>query len=227
MENEQIRGVVLSVFDQYYGVRKPYIEQIIFRYYPDSNSALEAYRQGEVEGIGNVTADILPAVLNEPDLAVYTGRKPEIAFVLFNLDDPQVAFFKDSAVRKALFIGLNRQRIVDRILNGQAILANGPILPGTWAYYDGIKPVRYDVQTAIETLKQSGYVIAAEGGDVREKDGNALRFKMIHPQDESYAAIAQSIQSDWAKLGVQVELEALSYDELINGRLSPRDYQQR
>lgn len=225
VENEQIRGVVLSVFDQYYGVRKPYIEQIIFRYYPDSNSALEAYRQGEVDGIGNVTADILPAVLNEPGLAVYTGRKPEIAFVLFNLDNPQVAFFKDSAVRKALFIGLNRQWIIDRLLNGQAILANGPILPGTWAYYDGIKPVRYDVQTAVEMLKQSGYVIASEGGDVREKDGIALRFKMIHPQDELYTAIARSIQSDWAKLGVQVELEALSYDELINGRLSPRDYQ--
>jgi len=225
IENDRIQGVVLSVFEQYYGARKPYIEQIIFRYYPDSNAAFEAYRQGEVEGIGNVTIDILPTVLNELDLAVYTSRKPEIAFILLNLDNPQVAFFKDRAVRKALFIGLNRQWIIDRLLNGQAILANGPILPGTWAYYDGIKPVRYDMQAAVEILKQNGYVIATEGSSIREKDGTTLSFKLAHPQDELYTAIAQSIQSDWAKLGVQVELEPLPYEELINGRLVPRDYQ--
>ncbi len=225
VENDQIRGVALSVFDQYYGAHKPYIENIIFRYYSDSNSALEAYRQGEVDGIGNVTADILPMVLNEPDLAVYSGRKPEVALVLLNLDNPQVAFFKDTAVRKALLTGLNRQWLIDHLLNGQAILANGPILPGTWAYYDGIKPVRYDVQAANEMLKQNGYIIASESENVREKDGVVLSFKLIHPKDELYTAIAQSIQSDWEKLGVRVELEPLSYDELINGRLVPRDYQ--
>jgi peptide/nickel transport system substrate-binding protein len=43
VEDEQITGVMLSAFDQYYD-STPFIEQIIFRYYPDSNAALAAYR---------------------------------------------------------------------------------------------------------------------------------------------------------------------------------------
>jgi peptide/nickel transport system substrate-binding protein len=76
-------------------------------------------------------------VLAEPALSVYTGRKPEMAMVLFNLKNPEKAFFEEKDVRQALMYGLNRQWMIDRILQGQALLANGPIFPGSWAYYDG------------------------------------------------------------------------------------------
>ena len=82
VENEQITGVVLSSFEDY-SLAKPYIEELVFRYYPDGASALKAYRDGQVQGIGQVEADILPDVLTENGLALYSVRLPRLTLVLF------------------------------------------------------------------------------------------------------------------------------------------------
>jgi peptide/nickel transport system substrate-binding protein len=224
VEDEQITGVMLSAFDQYYD-STPFIEQMIFRYYPDSNAALAAYRAGQVQGISNVTADILPAVLAEPALSVYTGRKPEMAMVLFNLKNPEKSFFEEKDVRQALMYGLNRQWMIDRILQGQALLANGPIFPGSWAYYDGLESRAYDPELARSMLKEAGYVIPAEGGNVRAKEDIQLSFDLLYPDTELHAQIAESIQRDWAQIEVQVNLVPLPYDQLINERLTGRDFE--
>ena len=39
--------------------------------------------------------------------------------------------------------------MVDKLLQGQGIVADSPILPGTWAYYDGITHIGFDPDAAI------------------------------------------------------------------------------
>lgn len=225
VENEQITGVVLSAFDQYYG-QKPYLEQVIFRYYPDPATALRAYQEDAVQGISSITPDVLNAVLMEPDLALYTGRRPELALVLLNLNRPEAPFFQDAAIRKALLQGINRQKIVNTFLQGQAILTDGPIMPGLWAYYDGLKRIDYDPEAAREVLKEAGYVVGGTGGDtVRSKDSIVFSFELLYPDTEKHRQIAEAIQQQWSLLDIKVQLTALSYDELIYGRLEERDYQ--
>lgn len=224
VENDQIIGLALTVNSDYYG-QKPFLDQIVFRYYPDGPSALKAYQDGTVQGIGTISSDILNAALAEPNLSVYTGRKPQLSMVLFNLKDQQATFFQDAKVRQALLMGLNRQWIVDRILNGQAIIADSPILPGSWAYYAGVPHVEYDVEAAKTLLKDAGYVVAAEGEPVRKKGETTLSFSMLYPDTEFYKTIAESIQADWTQLNIKVELEPVSYEELVNGRLAERSYQ--
>ncbi len=223
VEEGQITGVALTAFDKFY--RTPaFIEQVIFRYYPDAPAALDAYRNGDIQGIGQVTADILPDALSEQNLSVYTGRNPDLSMVLFNLKNPEAKFLQEPDVRKALMYGLNRQWIVDRQLQGQAIMANGPILPGTWAYYDGLKTMSYDPNKAVDLLKEAEYTVPASGGP-REKEGDAMSIELLYPDDELHTAIAEAIQRDWSKLDVEVNLVALPYDTLINTRLADRDYE--
>jgi peptide/nickel transport system substrate-binding protein len=74
-------------------------------------------------------------------------------------------------------------------------------------------------------LKQAGYVIPAEGSNVREKEGEAIRIELLHPDDELHTAIAESIQRDWELLEIGVDLVALPYDELVSARLDNRDYE--
>jgi peptide/nickel transport system substrate-binding protein len=224
VEDDQITGIMLQSFDQYYG-NPPFIEQMIFRYYPDASSALAAYQAGQVQGISNVTPDILPAVLAEPALSVYTGRKPEMAMVLFNLKNPQKTFFEEKEVRQALMHGLNRQWIVDRILQGQAFISNGPIFPGSWAYYDGLEARGYDIELARTMLKDAGYVIPAEGGSVRQKDDVRLSFDLLHPDTELHTRIAEAIRDNWSQIEVEVNLVPLPYDQLVNQRLVGRDFE--
>ncbi|MBI5954175.1 MAG: peptide ABC transporter substrate-binding protein [Chloroflexi bacterium] len=220
----QINGVSLKVNENYF-LRPAYIEQVIFRYYPDAASALDAYQQGEVLGISQISNDVLESALAEKNLSVHTSRLPQMGLVFLNLSNPGVPFLQSDKVRHALLLGINRNIIVSRILMGQAIIADGPILPGSWAYYEEIEHFDYDPDAAAALLKEDGYVIPAGGGDVRAKDGQPLSFTLTHPNDEVHTKIAQAIQSDWALIGVKVDLQAVSYDSMVNDFLAPRTYQ--
>ena len=109
-------------------------------------------------------------------------------------------------------------------MQGQAIIADGPILPGSWAYYDEIEKFDYDPDAAAALLKEDGYVIPAGGGDVRAKDGQFLNFTLIHPDDTVHTQIAQAIQADWALIGVKVDLQPVPYEQLVTDFLTTRNY---
>jgi peptide/nickel transport system substrate-binding protein len=224
VEDGKIAGVVLSAYDAYHGGR-PFINEFIFRYYPDDVSVLAAYREGEIQGIGNVTTEILPDALEEPLLNLYTGRLPRLTLIFLNLDNPEVPFFQEVEVRRALLMGLNRQWMIDQILNSQATIADGPIFPNTWAYYDGIERLSYDQDAALRMLREAEYTIPAEGGSVRAKEGVSLAFTMLYPEGEDYASLAEAVQRDWGELGVEVDLEAVPYETLVESHLDTRLYQ--
>jgi len=224
-EAGEITGVVVTAFKDYY-MQGAYIDQIAFRYYQDSSTAYDAYKAGDIGGFSEVTQDILPEVLVEKELNLYTTRLPAMTMLYLNLDDPQVSFFQDVSIRKALIQGLNRQAMVDNLLGGQAIIADGPIFPGTWAYYDGIEHYLFNPDQAINLLREAGFTLPASGGDVRtSEDGTQLSFELLYPDDGKHVALANAIQHDWASLGVKVTLTALPYDQLVSEHLDTRNYQ--
>ena len=153
LENEKITGIVLSANQDYFG-EKPFIDQVVFKYYASSSEMYAAYNEGEIQGISRVSDEILPDVLGNPEMATYTGRRPELAMVILNLKDTKVDFFQDVNVRQALMKSINRSIIINQILNGQAIQADSPIFPGTWAYYNNA-PIAFDPEAAINHLKNS------------------------------------------------------------------------
>ncbi|GAB1469819.1 peptide ABC transporter substrate-binding protein [Chloroflexota bacterium] len=221
--NGQITGVVLSANPDFY-LGAPFIEQVVFRYFPSAAAALDAYRQGEVLGISQLTQDVLESALAEPGLSVYTSRLPQMGLIFLNLNNPSVGFLQDAKVRRALMLGVNRTVIVSHILKGQAIIADSPILPGSWAYYNEIEKFPYDPEAAIQILNKEGYIFTA-GSSVRSKDGQPLSFTLVHPNDEIHTQIAQAIQSDWALIGVELKLQPVAYDSLVNDYLSTRSYE--
>jgi peptide/nickel transport system substrate-binding protein len=223
VENGQITGIVLAVSENYYG-QVPFVQQIVFRYYPSAQIALEAYQAGEVLGISQVTPDILASALSEPNLSFYSSRMPRLTLILLNLGDNQLPFFQDKKVRNALMLGLNRQWMVDSLLQGQGIVADSPILPGTWAYYDGVEHIGFDPDTAAAQLKAAGYVLPPDSS-VRAKDNVSLSFTLAYPDDGLHTQLAQAIQQNWAVIGVEVKLQPVSYDLLLNDYLTPRTYQ--
>ena len=225
ISENQISGVALQKNINYYG-DQVFIDQVVFLYFPDSQTAWESYSAGEIQGIGEVTPEILGSALQDPGINLYTSRLPQMTLVLLNLENPEVPFFKEVEMRKALLHGINRQYLVDHINQGQAIIADGPIFPKTWAYYEGLSRYEYDPEEAIDKIRDLGYTFPAEGGTTRtNEEGDRLDFTLIYPDDEKHALIAQSIQENWLALGINVTLEALTYEELISNRLEDRTYE--
>lgn len=224
VEDAKIVGLVLSVNKDYYG-RVPFIEEIAFRYFPDAPSALAAYTGGVIQGINTIPVTILQEALKIPGLNIHTSRLSELTIVFLNLNNPEVEFLKDASIRRALLVGLNRQWMVDRIMSGQAIIADGPIFPETWAYYSGIEHLDYDLDAAVNLLRQAGYSIPAEGGSVRKNaDGQALSLVLSYPDDPVHQALAEAVQNNWQKLGFEVILKPFTYEDLV-ANLDKRLYQ--
>jgi peptide/nickel transport system substrate-binding protein len=225
VEDDQITGVALSAFEDYYD-EPAFIEQFTFKYYPDANAVLAAYQDGEVLGISQVRNEILSEALQEPNLNMHSGQVPLLSIIFLNLDNPRVPFFQEVEIRRALLMGLDRPRMITQLNDGQATLAHGPIFPGSWAYYDGIEKIEYDPEAAIQILRAAGYTIPASGGSVRtNEEGQSLSFELVYPEGNKFEPLAQAIASDWAQLGVEANLLAVNPDELMAGYLDPRTYE--
>jgi peptide/nickel transport system substrate-binding protein len=150
---------------------------------------------------------------------------PQMTFVLFNLKNTEVPFLQEAKVRRALMLAINRSYIINSFLQGQAIVNDSPILPNSWAFYDGTEHFQYDPEAAISLLKGEGYVIPAGGGDIRAKEGTSLSFTMMHPDDAIHTKIAETIRDEWASIGVYVELQAVPPETLYLDSLPSRAYQ--
>lgn len=225
-ENGLIKGVVLSANSAYFG-DEPLISQIVFLYYADAVSAYAAYTEGTVQGISQVTRDILPDVLSNPDISIYSTIEPQVSMILLNLNNNKVRFLQDENIRKALLHSIDRRRMIDSVLLGQGVISNIPLIPSNWAYYDGIQNYAYDTQKAAQYFEEAGFTLnsSAENAVLEDEDGAALSIQLAHPDDDTHTAIAQTIQSDWQKMGVKVELVAVPYDVLILDYLEPLTYQ--
>ncbi len=223
VENEKIVGVVLEAFDAYF-LERPYLDEFIFRYYPNSQEALTAYREGEVEGIGKVHSSILADVLSAPGLSVYTIREPLLTMTYLNLDNPEVGFLQNPDFRRALLAAINRDAIIEQVFNGQAIQANGPILPGTWAHYNDLEKVPFNLVEAKRLFESTGVIYDEEIDLYRSESDLEISLTLLHPDTAEHTQIAEQIKSGWEELGVSVTLESKPYENVLED-LTLRNYE--
>jgi len=223
VENEKIAGVVLEAFDAYF-LERPYLDEFIFRYYPNSQDALTAYREGEVEGIGKVHSSILSDILSEPELSVYTTREPLLTMTYLNLNNPEVGFLENPDFRRALLAAINRDAIIEQVFNGQAVQANGPILPGTWAHYNDLEKVPFNLVEAKRLFESTGVTFDEEAEVYRSETDLEISLTLMHPDTVEHTQIAEQIQADWEELGVNVTLESKPYENILED-LSLRNYE--
>ncbi len=228
-DGARITAISLAAFDKYYG-EHPYLQGVEMRFYADFKGALDAFQAGQVQGLGRASEAELPPLLQDPKVSTYSARLPSAGIVFLNLKNPEKTFLADKLVRQALLLSINRQALIDRFLGGQASVAVGPILPGSWAFAAGLEPTRYDPDRAANQLTAAGYVLpagAAPGSPeyVRAKAKLSLAFELAHADDPTHTSVAKAIQANWALIGVQVTLKPVSADTLLKGVLEPRQFE--
>lgn len=216
-------SVLLKPNPEYYGPR-PYLEGVRFRFYPSYQSAFRAFQAGEVEGVGRILLSELPQARQEADLNLYSAPLADQVLIFLNLaKKDELPFFQEKEVRQALLYSLDRQALVDGVLEGQAIVAHSPILAGTWAYYEGIHRYEYDPQKARALLDGAGWTLPP-GSRVRIKGELGLSFTLLSSTDPVQVAIAQEVARQWQAIGVDVNAVAVPPLELGDA-LERRDYQ--
>jgi peptide/nickel transport system substrate-binding protein len=211
---------ITLVANPYYYGPHPFLDRLTFNFYPDYESIFAAYQRGEIEGIARILPNDLDRARSLNTLNLYSARLSSYSLIFLNLSKPQ---FGDKQVRQALLYALDRQKIVDDILQGQGLVATSPILPGSWAYDPLIKTYPYDANKAKSLLDAAGWK-DANGDGLREKDADQLAFTLTTNDDPTRVQIAKAIAQNWGAIGVKVDLKTVPTATIVQNVLRPRAF---
>jgi len=207
----------------YYTGPKPKLARLELRFYASYQETISAYERGAVQAISYIPPQLIPSVQDIESLNLYTARLSGYEIIYLNLQSPEKApFFQEQEVRQALLFALDRQRIIDQALNGQALIASGPIRPWSWAYNPEIPVVLYDPEQAGILLDGAGWV-DADGDGIRDKAGIPLTFTLLSGDDPDRIAVAEAVSEQWQQVGVSAEVEVVGAG--LGERLARHDFQ--
>ncbi len=215
--------IILEANEDYYG-EGPFIEQVIVKFYQDEQVMLAALEKGDIDYMGSIPVDDIDRVKEEYGDRLEFVEVPANGYTYMGLKQTH-PILSDIKVRKALMYGLNRQGIVDDLLQGYGTLMNANIAPVSWAYAEGeLEEYAYNPDKAKDLLEEAGWVEGADG--IREKDGEKLSFSVLTSSgskvNESVLMIAQE---DWQKIGVEIEPEFIEWSVLCEQYLDVAEFE--
>lgn len=126
-------------------------------------------------------------------------------------------FTSDVLVRRAINIGVDRQEMIDHVLNGYGSPAYSVCDQLPW--YNEASEVTYDSEGAAALLDEAGWVLGEDG--VREKDGVQAKMNLLYSNGDS---VRQALAADFAdqmeELGIICTIEGVGWDTAYDRALS-------
>lgn len=182
----------------------PSIDKLIFKPITEPQTRLAELEAGNLDLIVNVPPDDLNRLRDAENLQVIEEPSMHVWWTAFNT---QKEPFNDVKVRQAVNYAVNKEAIVDGILQGTGELANSPLPSNVWGHDPELENYPYDPEKAKELLAEAGY---PDGFDVTywvPESGSGMQ----QPQ-----AIASAIQSDLAAVGINVDIQLVEWGTYID-----------
>lgn len=225
LEGGVIKGLNLVANENYY-LGEPHIKNFNLRLYDTETQLVDAYQGGEINGFLATSGEIFDAAKDDINMQMYTEILPVLNLAVFNLDNSDVLFLQDADIREALLMAVNREWIVNQILGNRAIVADSPIFPDVWGYVPDMVDHNYNPDEAVKILQEKEYTFADTNATMRSNGDISMEMTLLYPDDLSvYEEIATFLQESWAELGVSVTLEAMDFNDMVNTKLSTRDFE--
>ncbi len=206
------------------GDAPPYISGLEFRVFPDYGSVVAAFDAQQIDGLSLLAPGDAKNAAARGDIQLFSSVESGYENVVLNINNPNAPFFQDRTVRQALLFAIDRERLITEVLSGQGIVASGLLAPGHWAYTSDVPQYPYDVAAAQRLLEQAGW-IDSDGDGVRDRDGKAFAFILLVKDDSLHQQIGAHLATDWAKIGVRVEVQAVPFSGLVSDFLAPRTFE--
>ncbi|MBI9110225.1 ABC transporter substrate-binding protein [Maridesulfovibrio ferrireducens] len=195
-------------FDEYWGPLKAKVDKVIYKGIPDAMTRTAMMKSGELD-----IAQIMPPEAIE-SLKSYGKKiltKPigRTRIVGFNLEKGP---FTDKKVRLAVNYAINRQDLVDYVLEGigePAISLFPPVI--FWANTK-LKGFPYSPEKAKELLAEAGWK-DTDGDGILDKNGIPFEVKLVtYTERATLPPTAEVMQSQLQKVGIKTNLVVVQSD---------------
>jgi len=214
-----------------HGNKLPYVDKVEYVIVSDAQVRLAKFMAGELDYMA-VSGNDFP-ILKERELAggpfrVFlaepTQPTPSPIHIAFNFDaeDPKLReVFRTTEFRQAMEYALDRERIIDEVYNGLAVLGGVPVLPSNKAFYNPkIEEIRrpFNLAEAARLLDELGFK-DVNGDGLREyPDGSKFEFVLtLQSAPQEYQDIAYIYSQDLLSIGIKVNLQIL--DSSLTGQM--------
>jgi peptide/nickel transport system substrate-binding protein len=201
----------------------PVISKIIFQQFDNADALLQALKSGDIDMVEEVPASAFNALKSEANIKAVQEPGRYFRQLIINsaplTNDPapiRNKALEDPQVRLAIAMAINKQDLVDIVLQGLGTPGTTIVMPfqggGFWHNSD-IKDVAFDLDKAKQTLEDAGYKLGSDG--IRAKGDVKLEFRLQFPSDSSELPRVADLMSNWFKeIGIKTNNEAVDPDAL-------------
>lgn len=179
------------------------LETVIYRPLTDENARLTELLAGGCDLVVEVPPDMVNLFREKENFRVLEAAGPHLWFLILNTREGP---FRDSRMRRAANLAINRQALVEDLLQGTATVPTGPIPAAfAWATDPTLQPFPYDPEEARRLIAEAGCagttltLLATEGGS-----------GMLAPKE-----MAAAIQADLGQVGLQVQIETFEWNTFL------------
>lgn len=191
---------------------KPYFAKMIFKDVQQSNARIAAWLNNETDLLWPVTAAEADQV-KDKEAKLYSAYAVAFMNAWINFTNPKGEnpdFLKDKKVRQAMSAGIDRKGYAQAVFRGFVDETKIGSVSLPWAYNTNLKSPDFDTKKAGDMLAEAGYKKDASG-NLLDKAGKPVKLVAITNQANQYPVdkIAVSVQEDWKKLGIQLQIDTL------------------
>lgn len=181
------------------GVALPYLSSVTYHPITDSTVEYTNLQTGNIDVADTVDPSLVAQAKADPDL-IYK-QEASLSFAGFELNT-KAPPLDNVNVRQAIAWAVNRSEILNTVLKGVGVLAQGPLSPGSWAYDSSFNPFSNDVNKAKALLQQAGV-------------SNVTFTMLIASGSPLNTQEAQFIQSELQPAGITVNIKPEVFATLL------------
>lgn len=187
----------------HYWAGKSPLDKLIFAITPDNSVRWQKLQAGECHHMPYPNPADLDAMANTDGIRLLQQQGLNVGYLAFNTEKPP---FDDVRVRQALNMAIDKQAILDAVFQGAGAVAKNPIPPTIWSYHEDVVDYPYDPERARALLQEAG---------VAELQTDIWAMPVQRPYNPNARRMAEIIQEDWAKVGVQAEIVSFEWGEYL------------
>ena len=214
--------VIAEINDDYYG-NKPSIKKLTMVFL-DTDAAYAAVKSGdvdmasingelakeEIEGKEIIDIQSIETYGVEFPMVANTGQKTESGYEIGN------NVTSDISIRKALNTAIDRQGIVDGVLNGYGSVSTTGLEKMPWLNEKTVldKSQYNNVDKAKKILADGGWE-DTDNDKILEKDGTKASFKLLYTSGNYRQEMALEFQKIAKEIGIEITLEERTWDTIL------------
>jgi peptide/nickel transport system substrate-binding protein len=219
----------------------PHIDEIIFQFYDNDDTMVQAFRNGEVDYIAWFPINLFKSLENQEGIETNSAPDPGFTELGFNLYEPSPEAIEefdapktstghpallDSRVREAINWAIDEEALTKRILQGEGIPGSTLVPPALARYHLEIPESElqgFDIERSRQLLDEAGWRDTNGNGTV-DKDGEELQLRLfVRSEDKDSVTAGQFIEDWFGEAGIGLETKAIG-DTALTDAIYAADY---